>query len=133
MHSSFFIMHGVPFGNPSEISTLTVSSEGRYTAKQRDFDNPLVVVLSIGTFERMFSFNDTDISPDMESVASTIVFFQSCKLHEILCNCTSKHQIWLQTDAEAFLFDHFLARSDFFSAKLYLQRQCVFPYPAECN
>lgn len=70
-------MHGVPFGNPSEISTLTVSSEGRYTAKQRDFDNPLVVVLSIGTFERMFSFNYTDISPDMESVASTIAFSES--------------------------------------------------------
>lgn len=70
-------MHGVPFGNPSEISTLTVRSEGRYTANQRDFDNPLVVVLSIGTFERMFSFNYTDISPDMESVASTIAFSES--------------------------------------------------------
>lgn len=48
-------MHGVPFVNPSDVSTLTVSSEGRFSAKQSDFDNPLVFVLSIGTFEKEFS------------------------------------------------------------------------------
>lgn len=55
LKSSFVIVQGVPFANPSDTSILTQTSAGKPSPRHKYLFNPFVFVASSGIFIRIFS------------------------------------------------------------------------------